>query len=321
MLTENALILVKNEATEGVDPVPTPALNAILVEDLDVKVNGKRLDRNFVRSNRSSLKHIIGAKDIDISFKTELKGSGTADAGGAGDEPEIDPLLISNGMQKTATAESGGDVGDGDITYEGPVSSGILSSAFYCYLDEIYFKILGCYGAGFEIDAPAGEYGKLSWNFKGKYLIPDDTANPGGETYNAEEPPVIENSNFTIGSYAAIIQALKIAVANDLATIPDINSPNGVQGFRITGGKVTGSLNPEAVTRAVKDFWLNWQNGVTEALAMTVGNVAGAIIDITAPALQYESVGLGDREKIRTYELPFELKGNQGDDELKLKFY
>lgn len=163
--------------TYGTDPVPVPGANAILVSSPEVKVDGERLVREFDSATLGALGHVIGIKSATVTFSTELKGSGTANAGGAGDVPEIDPLLQACGFALTATAESGGGVGDGDLTYD-PVSTNRKSVTLYIYLGDVLHKITGAYG-NFSLDLNAGKHGVINWEFQGLYIKPTDAAIPG----------------------------------------------------------------------------------------------------------------------------------------------
>ena len=77
MLTRIALALFKNETTYGVDPTPAPATDAVLISDLTMTVDGRVLNRNTLDASLSRRPHVIGRKLINVSFRTELKGSGT----------------------------------------------------------------------------------------------------------------------------------------------------------------------------------------------------------------------------------------------------
>lgn len=319
MLEKRGLVLVKIESTYGVDPVPVPATNAILVESPQVKPSGEVLKRNFVRSSLSPLPPAIGMKEVDITFKTELKGSGTANAGGATGVPEIDPLLQACGFASTLTAETTGGAGDGHIDYS-PISDNKPSVTLYVYFDGIVHKVMGCVG-NFKLDLKAGKYGVLDWTFKGLYVEPTDAAIPSGAVFNQQLPVPVLGANFTIGGYPAIIEGFTADVANKIEKRVSASAPEGVVGFIITDRDTKGEIDPEAVTVAAHNFWNKWKTGTAEALAITVGNIAGAKIDITAPKCVYASVDWAVRSGIRTYKLPFTLAQNVGDDELKFKFY
>lgn len=319
MLSKRALLLAKIESTYGVDPTPAPGTNAILVNDPKIKVSGEVLQREFARSSLSPLAPVIGMKEVEVSFSTELKGPGTANQGGADDIPEIDPLLQACALSPTFTAETTGGAGDGYIVYN-PVSDSIKSVAMYLYLDGLLHKILGAAG-NLSAKIEAGKYGVIDWTFKGLYSDPTDSAIASGAVFNAQKPKPFMNAGFTIGAYAGIIQALNFDLANEISKRVSANSADGVLGFSITDRGTKGSINPEAVTRATYDFWTKWKAGTGQALSATVGDTAGAKIDVTAPNCVYTDIGWGDRDKVRTYELPFVMAESSGNDEIKLKFY
>ena len=61
---------------------------------------------------------------------------------------------------------------------------------------------------------------------------------------------------------------------------------------------------------------------VTQEVSKTYGVVlnggANNTITITAPKCKYRNVGIGDREGVRAYEIPFAMARNAGDDELSI---
>jgi len=319
MLKKRSIVLAKVEVTEGVDPTPTPAANAILISNANVKVTGEPLKRDFDRSSLSPLPHVIGLREVEVTFQTELKGSGTANAGGATDIPEIDPLFQACGLAVALTAETTGGAGDGKIEYD-PASDSLKTITLYVYKDGILHKIHACRGS-LSFDAEVGKFGSISWTFKGLYVRPIDAVLPAGAVFNPQKPPVFLNASLTLGGYAAIIQAFTFDLANDIQRRDDANSAAGVIGFVIVERDTQGSLNPEAVTEATHPFWGDWETAVEKAFTMTIGSVAGAKIDITAPKVQAREMNWADRNSVRTYEIPLTLAQNAGDDEVKFKFY
>jgi len=318
-LKKRSLLLAKVEVTEGVDPVPAPATDALLVSNPNVKPTGELLVRDFDRASLSPLPHVIGLKEVEVTFATELKGSGTANVGGAGDIPEIDPLLQACGFAVTLTAESPPASGNGFIEYD-PASDNLKTITLYVYLDGILHKISGCRGS-FSFNAEAGKFGTFEWTFKGLYTQPTDAAIPGGAVFNNQTPPPFLNANLALAGYAAIVQAFTFDMANDIQRRENANSAEGVIGFVLGGRDTQGSINPEAVSEATHPFWADWKNAVQKAFSATFGSVAGAKIDITAPKVQAREMTWGDRNTVRTYEIPMTLAQNAGDDEVKLKFY
>jgi len=307
MLTRRTVILVKIESEYGTDPVPTPAANAILVKDVDIKPSGELAERDFLRSSLSPLPFVMGMKEVDVSFATEFKGSGTRGALPAwGWEGE---LLRACGMEETVTATT-------KIEYL-PVSEGFESCTLYVYKDGIFHKITGCRGT-FTINGSVGKYLGVKWGFKGIYNAPVD-ASPAAQTFSSVVPPLLFSAGLALDAYSPVATAIEIAANNDLAKRTDLNTVTGLREIMITGRKPGGSLDPETVTEASYAFWNKWGNASVAALNIgPIGSTSGNIITITAPKMQYKEVGYGDREGILTYQVPFQLAMNSGDDELKI---
>lgn len=95
-LTRRALILAKVQASEGVDPIPSPLLNALQVSDMSFSVNGQIVERNTLRDSLSRIPHRMGRVVMEANFSFELK-SGPA----LGARPEWSPLMRAGGFQET----------------------------------------------------------------------------------------------------------------------------------------------------------------------------------------------------------------------------
>lgn len=309
MLTRKTVILAKVEGTYGQDATPTPSANAILVKNVDVKPVGELVERDFLRTTLSPLEFVRGMKEHELSFETELKGTGSAGATPSwGWEGE---LLRACGLDETINTGV-------DISYE-PVSASFESVTIYVYKDGIFHKLLGCRGT-FVISGTVGQYLTVRWTFRGLYVAPTDTS-PGAQTFSSIKPPVLLSAGLTIASYSPVATSIEVAANNDLGRRTDINDAAGVKEILITGRKPGGSFDPESVLEATHPFWADWSAATAKALNIgPIGSTAGNKITITAPKLQLEEISYGDREGLQTYETPFRLAMSSGDDELKIKF-
>lgn len=309
MLTRKTVILAKVETTYGQDATPTPSANALLVRDVDIRPTGEVVERDFYRSVLSRLPFVRGIKGVELSFTTELKGTGTAGSLPSwGWEGE---LLRACGMSETINAGT-------SIVYE-PVSTGFESCTIYVYKDGIFHKVLGCRGS-FTLRGEVGKYLEAQFTFRGLYQAPTD-ANPAAQTFSSVVPPVLLSAGCSIGGYSPVFTRIEIAMNNELGRRLDANDSNGLKEILITGRAPGGSLDPETVTEATKAFWNEWAAATAQALSIgPVGSTAGNKIQITAPKLQYENITYGDREGILTYEIPFRLAMDSGDDELTITF-
>jgi len=312
-------MIMKVEGTKGVDSVPTPGANAILIKDLKVNPVSEKVVRNMNNPSFSDFPGQIGAVWSEATFKTELKGSGTANAGGVGDIPEIDPILRALGFARTDTAETSGGAGDGFIDYE-PASTGLETASAYFYKDGTQHKMLYCLVNSFRLNTSAGNLGEIDMSVIGLYVPPTDVPTPGGFVYDSTQPPLFKNANLAIDGYSPEFDKLSIDMGVVVATRKDANSAEAVKGFDITDRSVRGSIDPVQTLQATHPFYANWRSSKEMAFTAQIGETAGNIILITAPKVQYDEVNDGDREGIATYDIPLKFSRNSGDDEIKLTF-
>ena len=310
LLTHKEVLLAKVEATYYVDPTPTVALNAILVEDLSWALAGARsIERKPVRSSLGSLKSLYGGTLVSLSFTTEVKGSGAA-----GTAPEIDALLEGCGFLGTNSP--------GVSETYAPTSSSTpnKSVGFYYYADATLMKVLGCYG-DFTFTMETGSVAKINWTFTGHLTTMTDVT-PGAATYHSTVPPVmIAVTGFTVGGYAAVINALTFTPANSVTTPSSLVATDGFGTIRIAARDVQGSFDPEHVTVATSPFWTDFKSGTSKLLTTgVIGATAGNRFRITMPAMYYRSVAPGDRDGIRTWDIPFGAEESAGDDEVTITF-
>ncbi len=308
MLTRKTIVLAKIESTYGTDPVPTPGANAIMAQNLEIRPAGEINERSGMKSSLSPLQFRRGVKSVEVSFKTEMKGTGTRGVlpawGWEG------TLFRACGMSETITPNT-------SIVYA-PVSTGFESCTLYVYRDRLFHKVTGCRGSC-SITAEAGKPAMAEWKFKGLYNAPMD-ATPGAQTLSSVLPPIAVNTSFTIGAFSPVAEKLEVDLNNTVAERRSMSAETGIAGFEITGRKPQGSFEPEAVAEASHPFWNNWENAAPLALAVTIGTAAGNRFSIEALALQYRDISYADKDGRAVYRIPFALAMNSGDDELVVRF-
>jgi hypothetical protein len=308
-LTRRALVLAKIESTYGTDPVPAAATDAILVNNLQIRIDAQLLTREFLRANLSRLSAVVGKKTVQIDFETEIKGSGAA-----GTAARHGVLHRACGMSETIVAVT-------SVTYA-PISTGFESVTIYAYMDGIVHKISGCYGT-FKISEKVGEFGKFMWSFKGLYVAPIDAAIAGGAVFDTTKPQMIQSLGLTLGGYQVIASALELDMGVEVSERLDLNSAEGLKALQVTNRAVGGSIDPEAVAEATHAFWAAFKNATEEALAGNlIGAVAGNKVAITAPKVQYEAPGWADRSGNRIYNIPIRLNPSTdaAQDEISIAY-
>ncbi|MEO6077870.1 MAG: hypothetical protein ABIP54_03720 [Candidatus Andersenbacteria bacterium] len=104
--------------------------------------------------------------------------------------------------------------------------------------------------------------------------------------------------------------ALRQTIANESAYISAI----------ITGRKPQGEADPEQDLVATNDYWGQFLDGTETELTLNLGSVQYNKINITAPKLQYNKIGEGDRNGIITLPVGFQLNIDAGDDDIAIEF-
>jgi len=309
MLTNREVILAKIEVTYGTDSVPVEAIDAKLVENIGWSNEGLRMnERPAVRQNIGMLQMVFGGTLRAITFDVELKGSG----GAVDVPPELGTLLRGCGFDETITGAT-------DVQYA-PVSTGQESLTIYHFQDGIRHTMVGCVGS-LSVNLETGALGKLSFTFTGHLVDVTDVALPAAPVYTTNVPPPLISVPFSIGGFSAVINALTFDMSNTVATPPDMSASDGYSEVRITQRDVQGSYDPEAVLIAVEDPFVDLAQG--NILAVTtgvIGSVVGNRILIDLPGAYTKDVSPGDRDGVRTYDIPLGFAEVAGDDEVNFTF-
>src|SRR5574341_592974 len=209
-LSTRGLILAKIETTYGTDAVPTPAANALLARNVSIRVDGNMLTRDFLRSNLSRLSAVVGRKLQELTFETEIKGSGTA-----GTAPKHGALHRACGMSETIVALT-------SVTYA-PIDSALESITCYFYNDGLLYKVTGAYVSKRVVER-AGQFGIFQWRVLGLFNLPTDAAIPGGAAPDTTVPQMIQSLGATFGGYSPIAESLELDSGIQITERPDLNS-------------------------------------------------------------------------------------------------
>jgi len=308
MLVNREVILAKIEGTYGTDSVPVEGVDAMLVENLSWSNEGLRMnERPAVRANIGMLQQVYGGRMMSVSFDVELKGGG----GAVDAPPEFGPLLRACGFGETINAAV-------DVTYE-PVSTGHESVSLYYYQDGIRYTVLFCRGnVSFNFEAVA--LGKMSFTLTG-HIGPITDVAIASPTYQSNVPPALINVPFTIGAFGAVINALTWDMSNTIATPADISASDGYSAVELTSRDPNGSYDPESELLATEDPFADLTGDAT--LAITTGVIGPGIgerYQIDMPVVSYRDISPGDRDGVRTYEIPFGMAESTGDDEVTIVF-
>lgn len=310
-LRKQTVLLAKIEAAYNTDPSPVEGTDAMLVEEPSWSfVNQRMIEQPAVKNTLGTRPHIYGATLAQVTCTVTLRGSGAA-----GTAPEYGPLLKACGMSETVNAGTSVVYTPSSPT---PPSGDHDSVTIYLYMAGKLHQFTGCRGT-WELNATAGEPARITFTLTGHYAGDSDTA-LASPTYQDVLAPQVVSGAFTMGGDSVVINDLGLNIGNTVDVPPSVNASDGYSEIIVTGRDVTGSFNPEEVSKATKDFISEWQSGTSQA--MNIGPIGSANNQwqITAPAIYYRDIAPGERNGLNIYDIGFGAAEDSGDDEITLTF-
>jgi len=309
ILTTREVMLAKIETTYNTDAAPVASADAIQISNPSWSHEGLRMiERNIVKNTDPAKQQVFGDALKTVSFDIELKGSGTA-----GTAPEFNVLFSGCGFVETVVPST-------SVTYApSSTASDKKSLTIWYYQDGLLHKITGARGT-VSFNLETGTIPMASFTFTGHSAAPTD-ASLITPTLDATVPVAVKGNSFTIGGYAAAINALTFDMSINVITPASMSASDGFGEVFIGSRDLNGSIDPQAELVAANDFYGDFRSGTTMALATgTIGSTAGNRLAISMPAVYYRDVAPGDRDGIRTYEIPFGAVESSGDDEISIAF-
>jgi hypothetical protein len=318
-LVRNSCVLAKVESTYNTDSVPTVGSNAIEATQPNISVDATLLERNIARASLSNVAPVIGKTLVNVNFNCELKSEAQILDGGSGAPINIDPILQASGFTPTYTAETSGGANDGYVTYA--PNSAPVSATFYVFPGkEVRHIMTGSY-VNWSIDFQAGGYAVMTVDAKGNYVAPTDTT-AGSLTLPSDIPQAIESISMAFGAVTAqVIRGFTIALNNEIIERADVNSANGLKGFRIAARRPTLSFKIEKMAVATWNIYAALRAATSYATTFTIGSVAGKKILVTIPKLVLTSIKESEDSGIVMLDCEAMCALTTADDELTFKFF
>lgn len=301
---KNMVLLAKQEVTLGVDPVPAPAANSILIRGATPSIiTADFVERNNIRGYKGNFGQLAVGVHRMFEFEVEL-----ASAGAAGTAPKWGPLLMACGFSETLTASI-------SAAYQ-PISTGDTTVTLYGYLDGLLFKMTGCKGTvSFELNAKAIPV--MKYKFLGEYSAATDAVFPTGMVFTGFQQPQtvgkVNTPTFSFFGFPAVAQSLSFDVANSLVYRDLI----GASGPYSSDRKPQGSATIELPTVAAANFGEITRLGTTSVLNLVHGVGAGQIIEVAMPKIQLTSAPtISNDNEIAMLGVQFSINPNAGNDEM-----
>jgi hypothetical protein len=194
LYTRKAAILLKQEVTEGTDPTPTGASNALLVSELSIDpLQIQTVSLDYIRPYYGSSPSIIVAQNAQCSFTIDLAGSSAA-----GTAPPWEAALLSCGFAATnvAAAVTGTATAGSSTTITLAVGASSVDGYY------VGSKITRTAGTNFGSGIITGYVGSTRVaTVAGMALAPDNTSAYSIEAHNQYKPLTDSPPSCTIYFY------------------------------------------------------------------------------------------------------------------------
>jgi hypothetical protein len=199
-----------------------------------------------------------------------------------------------------------------------PISDDFESGTLAMNKDGVLHTMPGAYGT-FDIEATAGEFARVNWEFTGIWQAPVD-APMASPNYERTLPSMVELARLRVEGYYAVVEQFTFDQANDIQVRPDVSSAQGYIGTRIVSRAPEGGINPEADLVANNDFWGQLSRADRMPFQMRVGYNPGNTVWVLAPGVQYTGLTYQDRQGILAYDAGLKFPAYNNNDEVCFYF-
>lgn len=321
ILRKRTQIAIKQEATAGTAEA-LAAANVVLHTDMpEWEPDVAMTDRLAMSASLSPRGSVVGTQAAKIRWKQYLRGTATAPVASS-NEPDFSVPFKGCGLQITVSGS-----GPNEQSSFKPTTSLVVddTSGVYCtvalYEDGKRYMIHGAVGnctLTFAVGSPV----MAEFEFTGVYNAPTDTALLSPTYPTTVEPAFLGASLSVLGYATAKIKTLSLNFGNEISMRPNPNAATGLFTAQIVGRKPAGSMDPEEVLAATKNFFSEWLAGTTGSITTGTFPTGGSNYNqfsLTVPKAKYMKVGHSDREGIATAPIDFECLANSdaGDDEFE----
>jgi len=305
---EREVLLAKEETTEGVDSIPTAALNSIpIMEPAPPEFDPRVIERGHPLSSLSRLKPLVGARATKMAFKSEFYGSGTNDV-----PPRNGDLIEACGF--------GEQVNTGVSVVYTPGSANLKTVTLYNYFDGLLYKALGVVGS-MKISGKTGEPVVFEYEMLGLYQDDADQAivTPAFGP-NHSSPPQALSITFTLDAITTfLLREFNIDMGTQIIARESMGAEGGFAGFMTGKRNPTGNIIIEMESKATYDFLTKWKDSQQVAATIALNGAAGNDLEIGLN-LSYTNITIEDADGLAVLNIPIALSkvSDAGDDELTL---
>lgn len=316
-LIRNTAILLKQEVTYALDPVPTGAANALLVSNLSINpFNAQNVDRDIIRPYLGASEQLVGTKYVQMGFDIELTGSGTVATA-----PAWGPALMACGFAEVLTATFRADYT--------PISTAFSSATIYWHDDGLLHKATGCRG-NVVFKEGINQRPVMSFSFTGLYSTPIVVPNATAVLTAFKVPQVITDANTgdiilggTHATGTAPVIAAGIAYPSqgieiDMGNKVDFNALLGGETVDLTQRSVTAKLMFDLTATDEAAAYAAVEANTLTSIGLQHGTVANQKMLIWMPSVQRINPTKGETNGKRLVGFDLRAVPVSGNDEIRI---
>jgi hypothetical protein len=308
LYTRKRVVLCKRETTYGTDPVPTAGTDALLLRSVEIEpLDQEYAERTLVRPYYGNFEDLPIRSRMKLTKELELAGFGSA--GPTTPTPGYSALLRSAGLAQSVTLGV-------NVIYT-PVSQNFDSVTDYFHNDLTLHKLLGG-RSELEISLALNEVPVYRVMTTGLYGGVVDAALPTPTVSAYQRPVVVNQINTTDlnihGLTTAELKNFSMSMGNVLV---HRNLVGAAENIDLTGRLVTGEIEIQANTVAVKDWWSSIRGATLGAFSITHGPALNRV-KIDAANVQLTNPRFSDVDGITHLTLGMKFMPAAGNDEFSI---
>ena len=285
------------ESPYAADPLPTPALNAVLTRNFQLTpITGDRQVREVDLPTTGGQPSDLTNQRAELSFEVELAGAGSTPT-------TVVPygfLLRAAGLAETVDST----VGSEHVDYT-RVVTGFESAGLYAQLGRNLHKLLGSrFNVTLNMNADAVPF--VAFSGAAMFTPVTSQAMPADANHSAFQEPLRvepEHTTMVLAGRTLAAESFSVDLNNNVA----MRVRTDQRQVRIRNDGATGSFVFEAEDVGIVDFFGKAAGSALEALSVVHGTQEGQIIEVTSPAAEIGEPSYSDSDGDLMLTVPFRL--------------
>ncbi len=306
-LVRRQYILVSEQPSVGSYQQPDPINDGILCEELSLSFENSVVERPAMRYNSRTMSEqkCTTGRRATVSFKTEIKGSGTTAV-----IPEVDRLLRIAGFDAV-------NIPLVSTTYNPTGVSGLYAS-IELNLDGNRVRLIDCVVTAMTTEINSHQLEYDNWTITGRIsTITPSVALAASVPYDSIKPVASFNRNFQYDSKLIYgLNSLVIDQGQEVDLSEDLNSSDGYNpGIIVSNDPSVTFSCLQRITNQIHDWDAYFNSNTKYALTSgSLGSTAGNRVTHQMPAVNVISADRQDQGKLLGYSITGQLSESNLND-------